>query len=110
MNTTKCKQLLLPRPADYDDKFGYSVKFLKPQWRSLLQPFIRYITRDGRYSSIHFYHLRLLVVFKGSKLIIACYLLNSLDKMSCAVKNEVRNREHNLFHHGLIKILVQYQL
>ena len=31
VDTTKCKQFLLPLPTNYDDKFGYSMKFLKPR-------------------------------------------------------------------------------
>ena len=93
-----------------NDKFGYPAKYLKPQWRSLLQLIIRYITCDNRFSFVHIYHLRLLMALKGSKIILPHFLLNSLEKMASAVQNAVENQYHNLFHHGLVNILVQYQL
>ena len=31
INKTKWKQFLLPLPADFDDKFGFPTKYLKPQ-------------------------------------------------------------------------------
>ena len=66
INRAKWKHFLLLLPENFDDKHGYPAKFLKPQWWPLLQLIIRYITCDGRFSCVHFYHLRLLMVFKGS--------------------------------------------
>ena len=36
--------------------------------------------------------------------------LNSLHKMACTYQTNVGDKERSLFHHGLIKILVSYQL
>ena len=38
------------------------------------------------------------------------YFLSSLQKMACAYQSNVGDKERSLFHHGLIKILVSYQL
>ena len=38
------------------------------------------------------------------------YLLNSLHKMACTYQINVGDKEQSLFHHGLIKILISYQL
>ena len=54
VNREKWKHFLLPLPEGFDDKYGYPIKYLKPQWESLLHMIIRYITCDGRYSSVHF--------------------------------------------------------
>ena len=61
INKEKWKQFLLPLSEDFDDKYGYLGKFLKPQWQPLVQLIIRYITCDSRFSSIHSYHLLLVI-------------------------------------------------
>ena len=38
------------------------------------------------------------------------YFLSSLEKMACAYQSNVGDKEQSLFHHGIIKILVSYQL
>ena len=38
------------------------------------------------------------------------YFLNSLHKMAYTYQINVGDKERNLFHHGLIKILVSYRL
>ena len=52
----------------------------------------------------------MLLVFIGSKLNLPCFMFNSLEKIVIAVHSTIRNRDHNMFNHGLIKMLVQYQL
>ena len=101
---------LLPLPEDSDLGRGISVKFLKPQWRARFEILIRYVTCDGRYSHIHYYHLRLLMALKGSKINLPFFLLQSLRKMAHTVQTTIGDIEQSLFHHGLLKILVQYQL
>ena len=101
----KCQSLLLPLPANAKLKIGVSVKFLKPEWRAFYEILVRYVSCDGRFS-----HLRLLLALKGSKLNIPFYLLQSLKKMAHSVQNTIGNPDRSLFHHGLIKILIQHQL
>ena len=93
----------------FDDKHGYLTKFLNLEWRPLLQVIVRYITCDGRFSSVHFYRLRNLMVLKGFGLNLPCFFLNSLEKMAYVVQHIVGYQERILFHHGLLKIMLQYQ-
>lgn len=46
INREKWKHFLLPLPEGFDDKHGYPIKYLKPQWELLLQMIIRYIVLD----------------------------------------------------------------
>ena len=46
----------------------------------------------------------------GSKLNLPYFLLHSLHRMAIIVQRTTVNQSHSLFHYGLIKILVQYQL
>ena len=38
------------------------------------------------------------------------FFLNSLHKMACTYQTNIGDKDRILFHHGLIKILVSYQL
>ena len=46
----------------------------------------------------------------GSKLNLSYFLLHSLHRMAVTVQRTTVNQSHSLFHYGLIKILVQYQI
>ena len=46
----------------------------------------------------------------GLKLKLLYFLLPSLHRMVVTVQRTTVNQSHSLFHYGLIKILVQYQL
>ena len=110
MDKKSCKSLLLPLPANAKLKFWVSVKFLKLKWRASYESLVRYVSCDGHFSHLHYYHLRLLLALKGCKLNLPFYLLQSLKKMAHSVQNTIGNSDRSLFHHGLIKILVQHQL
>jgi hypothetical protein len=71
---------------------------------------VRYISSDGRLSHVHYYHLRLLLALKGFKMNIPFFFLQSLKKTTNKVQSTVGDPERSLFHHGLLKILVQHQL
>jgi len=106
----KCRSLLLPLPANAKLKIGVSVKFLKPEWQAFYEILVRYVSCDGRFSYLHYYHLRLLLALKGCKLNLPFYFLQSLKKMAHSVQSTIGNSDRSLFHHGLIKILIQHQL
>ena len=89
VNKEKLKSFLLPLPEGFDDKNGYPVKYLQPQWEMLFHMIVCYITCDGRYSSVHFYHLRILKTFKGSKLNMPYFLFKSLQKMEIVVQSTI---------------------
>ena len=50
------------------------------------------------------------MAFKGSKINLLYFLLNSLCKIAYVVQNTIGDQYRSLFHHGLVKILVKYQL
>ena len=78
--------------------------------RPVLDVIHRYVTCEGRLSSAYVYHLRLLAVFLGFPLNLPYYLVRSLTKMSSAIKRGPKNIGHSLFHHGLVRILVEREL
>ena len=49
-------------------------------------------------------------VFIGFPLNLPYYLLHSLFKMSNAIKRGPKNVSHSLFHHGLVRILIDREL
>ena len=109
VNKNRCLSLLLPLPDDTKLKIGVPVKFLKPEWRSYYEILVRYVSCDGRFSHLHYYHLRLLLALQGCRLNLPFYLWQSLKKMSQAVQS-FNNPDRSIFHHGLVKIIVQHQL
>ena len=50
------------------------------------------------------------MALKGLKLKFPYFILHSLHKMAITVQHNISNQDRNLFHHGLIKMLVQYEL
>ena len=50
------------------------------------------------------------MALKGLKLNLPYFLLNSLHKMAVTVQRTIGNQDRSLFHHGMTKMLVQYQL
>ena len=105
VNKKKCQSLPLPLPATAKLKIGVSVRFLKLEWRAFYEILVRYVSCDGRFSHLHYYHLRLLLALKGCKLNLPFYLWQSLKKMSHSVQS-FGNTDRSLFHHGLVKIII----
>ena len=80
------------------------------KWRALLELIIKYITCEGSLSQTQFYHLRLLMIFKGHPVNMPYFFLNSVHKMAYTYQTNIGDKERSLFHHGLNKILVSYRL
>lgn len=60
---------------------------------------------------MYMYHVRLMMNFiDGHVLNLPHFLLASLKKMSVTVQKHVGNIEPHLYHHGLIRILIEEQL
>ena len=91
-------------------KSGFPSRLLMKKWRALLELIIKYVTCEGRLSQTQFYHLRLLMIFKGCPVNMPYFFLNSLQNMSCTYQINIGDKEMSLFHHGLIKILVAHWL
>jgi hypothetical protein len=90
---------------------GYSKEWIKVELINPLIVITRSITCKGRYSTFKAYHFRLLAHFQFNKpLNFPFYFLKRLEKMVSQVKKNVTNPYNNLFHHGLIKLLVLAKL
>ena len=50
------------------------------------------------------------MALKGLRLNLPYFLLHSLHKMAIMVQCTIGNQDRSIFHHGLIKMLVPYQL
>jgi hypothetical protein len=87
---------------------GLPANMLKPRWHDLLMILKQFVTCEGRYGFVFLFHLRLLMVFMGFELSLPHYLHRSLFKM--AKKYKRSQADTSLFHVGLIKILVVYEL
>ena len=87
-----------------------SRKYFQKEWRPVLDVIHRYVTCEGRLSSAYVYHLRLMVFFLGFPINLPYYLVHSLTKMSSAIKKGPKNIGRSLFHHGLVRILVEREL
>jgi hypothetical protein len=68
----------------------------------------QFVTYEGQYGLVFLYHLRLLMIFIGYPLNMPFYFHWSLYKMSKKFKRH--NADNNLFHHGVIKLIVVYHL
>ena len=84
--------------------------YFKKEWRSILDLIHRYLTCEGCLSSAYVYHLRLMSEFIGFPLNLPYYLLQSLFKMSASIKRGPKNVSHSLFHHGLVRMLIDKEL
>jgi hypothetical protein len=87
---------------------GLPAKMLKPHWYDLLMIIKQLVTCEGRYGFVFLFHLRLLMVFMGFELSMPHYLHRSLFKMAKMYKRS--QADTSLFHVGLIKMLVVYEL
>jgi hypothetical protein len=102
-----CNMFLVAEYQKRDWSLGISILWLKEEWRGILSIIQRYITGEGRFSIIHFYHIRFLVHLNGDKeLNLPFYLLKILTKMSKRIQNYPESSHRSLYHKGFIKILV----
>lgn len=56
------------------------------------------------------YHFRLLMHIKGHAINLPYFLLNDLKKMASSIQHSPRNLDRSLYHHGLVKILIETKL
>ena len=102
---------MLKNPCqDVSFRTGVSWKYFKKEWRPVLDVIHRYVTCEGRLSSAYVYHLRLMTIFLGLPINLPHYLVQSMTKMSMAIKKGPKNIGQSLFHHGLVRMLVEREL
>jgi hypothetical protein len=87
---------------------GLPAKMLKPRWYDLLMIIKKFVTCEGKYGFIFLFHLHLLMVFMGFELSMPHYMHRSLFKMAKRYKRS--QNDTSLFHLGLIKMIVVYEL
>ena len=71
----------------------------------------RYITCEGRFSTVYRYHMRFMQhVTSANKLYLPFFLLKSLEKMPARFRNHPTSAGSNMFHHGLFNLLITKEL
>ena len=89
---------------------GVARSWIKSPWDELAYLIQKYVTCEGRFSLVFLYHIRILQHLNHEKNIdMPYYLLHSLQKMSMKVKKN-KIKERSMYHHGLIKMLVEHEL
>ena len=84
---------------------------LKGKWRNMLLIIQKFITCEGRFGCMFFYHARLLMNFLEDKEIkLPYFLLNSLKKMTGMVQKRIQFIDNTMHHHALLKILIGFHL
>ena len=90
---------------------GIPVNLVKEEWTALLLLVQKFFTCEGRFGILYVYHAKIMMHFLGEHDInLPYFLLSSLRKMCSIVQRNPRNIEPHLYHHGLVKILVEEQL
>ena len=93
-----------------ENKNGVKREILLEPWYEVAYHLLRYITCEGRISMPYAYHFRFLHQLKNflhekpeENISIPYFLLQSLREMRTKVK---KGKEEELFHHGLIKLII----
>jgi hypothetical protein len=87
------------------------MSYLETKWQSLLKAIFGYITCEGRYNRVMFYHFKLLNHFTGRTPInLPRYLHKALTKMAQQVKVKPNKVSRRLSHQGLITLIVKESL
>jgi hypothetical protein len=85
--------------------------YLEEKWQRFLKAIQVYITCEGRYSRVMFYHFKLMNHFTGRcPLNLPFYLHKSLTKMTHQVQAIPSKVQSRLSHHSLIKLIVFQEL
>jgi hypothetical protein len=108
---------------------SFSKEFLKPEYQGdnllkglprihmleyfdkMLRVFQRYFMCEGRFNMVYQYHIVFLLHFTGKEFTnLPFYLSRSFGKMSDRVKPKSKQVDTNVFHSGLIKMIVLEEL
>jgi len=102
------RSYLLPAHNDIIWKKEIPTAFLEPKWRALLKAIKVYITCEGHYHRVMYYHFKLLNHFTGREAInLPYYLHKTLAKMSKQVRSKPTKMASRLSHPGLITLLIK---
>jgi len=99
------------RKGTFDRAKGIPREWFNEPWGELVMIIQKFLTCDRQYSIAHLYHVRLLQHIKGDgRINLPYFLYKSLVKMVETVKQENKPKATQVYHQGLIKILVEYQV
>ena len=102
------RSYLLPAHSGLIWKKEIPADFLEPKWRALLKAIKIYITCEGRYHRVMFYHFKLLNHFTGREPInLPHYLHKTLEKMSKQVQAKPSKLATRLSNPGLITLIIK---
>ena len=88
---------------------GIPISTLKNKWRNMLLILKKFITCEGRFGCMYVYHINLLMNFlENGNINLHFFLLNSLSRMASNVQKKIESLETTMYHHGLVKILVEF--
>jgi hypothetical protein len=105
------RSYLQPQHKDLIWKKDIPMSFLEPKWKALLKAIFAYITCEGRYNRVMFYHFKLLNHFTGrSPINFPFYLHKALTKMARQVKVKPTKVASRLSHQGMITLIVKESL
>ena len=91
-------------------KKGIPSSALKNKWRNMLLILQKIITCEGRFGTLYVYHIQLMMHFLDEEINSPFFLLHSLKRMASNVQKRVQFLETTLYHHGLVKILIEHHL
>jgi len=90
---------------------GILISALKSKWRNMLLILQKFIPYEGRFRCMYVYHIHLLMNFlENGEINLPFLLLNSLRRMASNVQKKIEFIDTTMYHHGLVKILVEYNL
>ena len=92
-------------------KKGIPVTTLKNKWRNLLLIIQKFVTCEGRFGNMFFYHGHPMMNFlDANEINLPYFLLNSSRKMDGNIKRKIQSIDNAPYHHGLVKILIESHL
>ena len=111
LNEAYAKDFLKPEHQVGNLSKGVPRNHLIKQFDKILRIIQRYFTCEGRFNTLHQYHIRLLLHFTGKiEMNIPYYLLRSIGKMSDRIQSKSKDVDTSLFHSRLIRMLVSEEL
>jgi len=90
---------------------GIPISALKSKWRNMLLILHKFITCEGRFGCMYVYHIFLFMNFlENGEINFPFFLLNNLRRMASNVQNKIEFIDTTMYHHRLIKVLIEYYL
>lgn len=90
----------------------FPFRFLEDRYAPLMKLIVKYLTCEGRFSTLYAYHIRLLMHFTRVKMMsIPYFICKNIERMKIIAKRKPYLQQLNsIYHFSLIKIVVLNQL